>query len=98
MAISLRIEDRAHQTARLVDTPDVEGLGQLVLRIPEGFLMRGIDPWDHTMFNLVQLRFLVREISELEAKMPDQAEIFQIVRAAAEEAISLGGYLSFCGD
>lgn len=73
-------------------------LGPFSADLPEFFLLRGIHPYGDTCFNMIQLRFLLSELSTLKEKYPRHEEMFRIIAEAAEEAIRARGYLRFVGD
>jgi hypothetical protein len=69
------------------------------MKLPENFLMRGIDPWDDTVFNLVQMKLLLREIASLSmTSAPPERELLTLLADTITEAIQSGGYVRFEGD
>jgi hypothetical protein len=79
-------------------TGGLQGLGAFVVKLPEEYLMRGIHPYGDTYFNMIQLKILLREAGLIEESFPEQAGMLRLIRDAAEQAISLRGYLKFIGD
>lgn len=67
-------------------------------KAPKGSLLRGIDPYGDTMFNVIQLDQLIEEIDSMAVDLPIEREALSTLRAAADTAIRKRGYLYFVGD
>jgi hypothetical protein len=76
----------------------LEDLAKFATQLHSRYLLRGIHPYGDTIFNMIQLRFLLAEIEQLEEESPDHLELLQIIKLAANEAIYARGYLRFSGD
>jgi hypothetical protein len=55
------------------------------MTLPSDHLLRVIHPYGDTIFNMVQLEFLIQETEELEQSGPSQAEMLRLIRQAADE-------------
>jgi hypothetical protein len=73
-------------------------LADFAMGLPESCLMRGIDPWDDTVFNLLQMRLLREEIAQLRTDMPNARGLLGFIDNAVSEAMAGGGYIRFAGD
>jgi hypothetical protein len=101
MAISLRIEGRAHGVIRDTSGLSLEALDALAIMVSQAdqaSLLHGIDPYSDTMFNMVQLKRLLRETAAVDGRNDAEWEALEGIREAAEEAIRACGYLWFIGD
>lgn len=97
MPISLKVENQIHDVMHLITKPLVE-LGPFCMKLPEAYLLRGINPWGDTYFNEIQLQFVLTELQTLSEKYPEHAEMLRVIADAAGEAIQARGYLKFVGD
>ena len=98
MSISISIENRSHSTVRAIQSGELAHLGEFVMRLPSTYLMRGIDPWDDTVFNLTQMKIIREEIVLLKSREPDSILMLDVIGDAISEAIGIGGYIRFEGD
>lgn len=97
MSISIEVQSQSHQEIRRI-TDGLESLKGFAMSAPKGFLFRGIDPYGDTCFNVVQLEFLLEEIVMLGREKDEHYDLLELVRTAAQEALSARGYLRFIGD
>lgn len=98
MPIRVIIQDRNHgEVASYAD--DLEGtFSGLRAVAPPGSLLKSIDPYGDTLFNLYQLEFLIAEIDAMPVRSASEQSIWNELRNAAHLAIRNRGYLSFIGD
>jgi hypothetical protein len=97
MPISVAVQNQNREPIRLAGH-GLEELVRFTRQWPASFLLRGVHPYGDTIFNTIQLRFLLEEIGRLEQEFPDNSEMLEIIREAASEAIFMRGYLEFSGD
>jgi hypothetical protein len=98
VAIDIKVQDQVHGVLEIFGDDPSETLAQVCARAPRGSLLRGVHPYGDTMFNMVQLEFLIDEIDGTTAKHPAEQEILSRLRIAADTAIRKRGYLYFVGD
>jgi hypothetical protein len=98
MPLSIKIEDRSHRVIRTLSSDELIKLADFSMSLPSSFLIRGIDPWDDTVFNLLQMKLLRNEIAQLRTDMPNARGMLDFIDNAVSEAMAGGGYIRFAGD
>ncbi len=94
MSLSLAVQDRLHEPVRWI-AEGLEDLAAFAMCLPDNNIMRGVSPYGDTLFNVVQLRLLLRKLDQLQQAIPECMDMLVLIRTAAKEAISLRGYLMF---
>ncbi|MBF6327560.1 hypothetical protein [Nocardia transvalensis] len=87
-----------HKEVDSISGSVAQALSDSVLDAPVGSMMRGIHKYADTMFNSYQLTFFLEELAGMSPKDDQEEEMIAELRAAAEQAIRLNGYLWFSGD
>ncbi|MFI5777130.1 hypothetical protein [Nocardia sp. NPDC051570] len=98
MGIGVIVQAINHKEVEHISGPLAQWLTDSVLDAPLGSMMRGIHQYADTMFNSYQLTFFLDELAGMTPKGDSDAEMIAELRAAAEKAIRLHGYLWFSGD
>ncbi|RDI64548.1 hypothetical protein [Nocardia pseudobrasiliensis] len=98
MGIAVVVQAINHKEVETITGPLAQWLSDSVLDAPLGSMMRGIHKYADTMFNSYQLKFFLEELAGMTPKNDDESEMFDALRAAAEQAIRIQGYLWFSGD
>lgn len=98
MSIDVTIQNQIHGQVERLSGDAPETLTEIVLDAPIGSMMRGIHKYADTMFNSYQLTFFLDELAAMTPRNVREEEMIATLRAAAESAIRINGYLWFSGD
>ncbi|WP_159847106.1 hypothetical protein [Nocardia sp. CY41] len=98
MGIDIIIQNQIHERIGLVYGDAGDTLVKYRENAPAGSILRGLHAHADTMFNTTQLAMLLGEIANDLPNNEQEAEMFAVLRDAAETAIRWNGYLWFSGD
>jgi hypothetical protein len=97
MGIAVYLEDQIHR--RTYAGPEAGAhLGQVLAAAGPGGLLSGIHPYGDTMFNIVQLQKLEKELDALAGVNPDLRPDVDALKQIFEKVARDRGYLWLSGD
>lgn len=96
MGIAIYVENLIHQRTEQVKEDPPESIMRLCEAAPMQSVLGSIARYGDTMLNVIQMRRLIEELSEV--KDPEYQAPAAKLSEAAERAIRLRGYLYFVGD
>ncbi|MFF1692027.1 hypothetical protein ACFVXC_00085 [Streptomyces sp. NPDC058257] len=96
MAVSIYLENEAHERIAYVgDDPD-ESFIAVCREASEGSWLATVNPWGDTMFNVPQLEQFVGELIQIPEEQ--KSAVIRQVADMAQKAVLLRGYLFISGD